>query len=91
MDRACALTSCFRKFSSLFLKLVLVLFRLTSLKMSWDSYIDNLIAQSMDTRGGLHVSKACIIGLDGGGKWTTDGHANAFKVSMKQVVRDTCS
>ena len=48
--------------------------------MSWDSYIDNLIAQSKDASGAFHVSKACIIGIDGGAKWTTDGHANAFKV-----------
>ncbi len=48
--------------------------------MSWDSYLDNLIAQSKDASGTAHVDKACIIGLDGGAKWTTDGHASAFKV-----------
>ena len=48
--------------------------------MSWDSYIDNLIAQTKDASGAVHVDKACIIGLDGGAKWTTDGHANAYKV-----------
>lgn len=48
--------------------------------MSWDSYIDNLIAQSKDGTGSPHVDKACIIGLDGA-KWTTDGHANAFKLT----------
>ena len=48
--------------------------------MSWDSYIDNLIAQSKDAGGSVHVDKACIIGLDGGAKWTSDGHANAYKV-----------
>ena len=49
--------------------------------MSWDSYIDNLIAQSKDATGKVHVDRACIIGLDGGAKWTTDTHANALKVS----------
>ena len=48
--------------------------------MSWDGYIDNLIAQTKDASGSAHVDKACIIGLDGGAKWTTDGHACALKV-----------
>lgn len=50
--------------------------------MSWDSYIDNLIAQSKDATGATHVDKACIIGLDGGAKWTSDGHASALKVRV---------
>lgn len=49
--------------------------------MSWDSYIDNLVAQSKDANGAAHVDKACIIGLDGGAKWTTDSHANAFPLT----------
>ncbi len=49
--------------------------------MSWDSYIDNLIAQTKDTAGREHVDKACIIGLDGGAGWTTTGPANALKLS----------
>lgn len=49
--------------------------------MSWDSYIDNLIAQSKDASGGAHVDRACIIGLDGGGPWTTASHPSALKVS----------
>ena len=48
--------------------------------MSWDSYLDNLIAQSKDATGATHIDKCCIIGLDGGGKWTTDAHASAFKI-----------
>ena len=39
---------------------------------AWDSYIDNLIEQSKDESGQAHIDKACIIGLDGGGKWTSD-------------------
>ena len=48
--------------------------------MSWDSYIDNLLGQSKDASGTAHVDKACIIGIDGGAKWTTDAHANALKI-----------
>ncbi len=55
-------------------------------KMSWDSYIDNLIAQTKDAAGTAHVDKACIIGLDGGAAWTTAGHASAFKVCRCRVL-----
>ena len=48
--------------------------------MAWNGYIDNLVAQTKDAAGTAHADKACIIGLDGGAKWTTDDHANAFKV-----------
>jgi len=48
--------------------------------MSWDSYIDNLIAQTKDSSGAAHCDRACIIGLDGGAPWTTAGHANALKL-----------
>lgn len=34
--------------------------------MSWDSYIENLIAH-----GKGNIDRASIIGLNGGGKWTT--------------------
>lgn len=49
--------------------------------MSWDSYIDNLIAQSKDAEGLAHCDKACIIGIDGGSAWTT----NAPTINMKLV------
>ena len=55
--------------------------------MSWDSYLDNLVAQTKDATGATHADKACIIGLDGGGKWTTDGHANAFKLSPDEGAK----
>nr|P18321.2 RecName: Full=Profilin [Clypeaster japonicus] len=48
--------------------------------MSWDSYIDNLVAQTKDASGTAHSDRACIIGLDGGAPWTTAGHANALKL-----------
>ncbi|MDJ0619854.1 MAG: profilin [Calothrix sp. MO_192.B10] len=54
--------------------------------MSWDSYLDNLIAQTKDSSGAAHADKACIIGLDGGAKWTTDGHSNALKLSGGEAV-----
>ena len=57
--------------------------------MSWDSYIDNLIAQTKDASGGAHVDRACIIGLDGGAKWTTDGHGCAYKVGWLVVSKDS--
>lgn len=46
--------------------------------MSWDSYIDNLIAQA----GAGQVDRGCIIGIDGGAPWTTAAPANALKVSF---------
>ena len=54
--------------------------------MSWDSYIDNLIAQSKDGGGQTHVDKACIIGLDGGAKWTSDDHASALKPTPTEAA-----
>nr|P18320.2 RecName: Full=Profilin [Heliocidaris crassispina] len=52
--------------------------------MSWDSYIDNLIAQTKDASGTGHSDKACIIGIDGGAPWTTAGHANALKLEGQE-------
>ena len=52
--------------------------------MSWDSYIDNLVAQTKDTSGTAHADRACIIGLDGGAPWTTAGHACAFKLEGQE-------
>ena len=54
--------------------------------MSWDSYIDNLIAHSTDAAGKRHADKACIIGLDGGGAWTTAAHANALVLGTDQAA-----
>ena len=53
--------------------------------MSWDSYIDNLIAQSKDASGNAHADMACIIGLDGGAKWTSDQHPCALKLSQREA------
>lgn len=54
--------------------------------MSWDSYIDNLIAQTKEASGTTHADRACIIGIDGGAKWTTDGHANALQISPTEAA-----
>ena len=54
--------------------------------MSWDSYIDNLVAHSQDGTGSAHVDKACIIGLDGGAAWTTQGHACSFKLNPTECA-----
>ena len=48
--------------------------------MSWDSYIDNLIAQTGGPDGQVHCGKACIIGLDNGAPWTTHSHPNALRL-----------
>jgi len=52
--------------------------------MSWDSYLDNLVAQSKDSSGTTHVDRAVIFGIDGGASWTTAGHANAMKISSTE-------
>ena len=53
--------------------------------MSWDSYIDNLIAQTKDSSGNIHCDRACIIGMDGS-QWTTASHANALKLQGHEGV-----
>lgn len=55
--------------------------------MSWDSYLDNLVSQTKDANGTCHADKAVIIGIDGGAKWTTDGHANALKITPDEGAR----
>ena len=60
--------------------------------MSWDSYTDNLIAQTKDSSGTAHSDKACIIGIDGGAAWTTAGHACALKVrTILSAVEYECN
>ncbi|VDH96678.1 profilin [Mytilus galloprovincialis] len=52
--------------------------------MSWDGYIDNIIARSKDVFGVCHVDKACIIGINGK-LWTTAGNANAIKLKQDEA------
>ena len=47
--------------------------------MSWDGYIDHIIG---GTNGAC--DQACIIGLDGGGAWTTEKHGSALKISQQE-------
>jgi len=54
--------------------------------MSWDSYLDNLVAQTKDASGAAHADRCAIIGLDGGAKWTTDGHPNALKLTPQEAA-----
>lgn len=49
--------------------------------MSWDAYLDNLVARSKDSQGSEHIDRACIVGLqDGGSLWTSAGHPKGIKV-----------
>jgi len=50
--------------------------------MSWDGYIDTITGQSAD-----QCDQACIIGLSGGGKWTTDAHEKSFKLTAEEAVK----
>jgi profilin len=52
--------------------------------MSWDGYIDTLIGQSVDGSGAAHCDSACIIGLDGGARWTSDAHAKGMKLTPQE-------
>jgi len=52
----------------------------------WDSYIDNLLLQCRDSSGESHCDKACIIGMDGGAKWTSDTHASALKLTPQEAA-----
>lgn len=53
--------------------------------MSWDQYLENLCSRT-ESPTGKHCTKACIIGLDGGAKWTTNNHANSLKISEAESV-----
>lgn len=52
--------------------------------MSWDSYLDNLIAQTRDNSGSAHCDRACIIGVDGS-RWTTDEHPASLKMTDEEI------
>ena len=51
--------------------------------MSWNQYIDNLIAQSSQ-----NCDKACIIGFDGS-QWTTKEHPNNLNLSNQEIATIT--
>lgn len=54
--------------------------------MSWDGYLDKVVAQSTDSSGAAHADKAVIIGLDGK-KWTSDGNGYALKISNNEAAK----
>jgi len=53
--------------------------------MSWDSYIDNVIAHSKLADGSAQIDKAAIIGQNGA-LWTTHTHASALKLSPEEAA-----
>lgn len=48
--------------------------------MSWNDYIDNLIAQSKGSSGEANIDKACIIGLENGNMWTTQENPHVLRI-----------
>jgi len=56
----------------------------TPYNMSWDSYIDNLIAQCKDPSGNAHCDQGVIIGLDGGAPWTTASTPSGLSISAEE-------
>ena len=54
-------------------------------KMSWDSYIDDLIARSKDYTGKVHIDRATIFALNGGEIWTSS-HGNALKTERSECA-----
>lgn len=54
--------------------------------MSWDSYLDNLIAHTKDNTGTAHADRCCIIGLDTGAPWNSSGCANALKLQGQEGI-----
>ena len=54
------------------------------MSLSWNSYIDCLIAHSMyDRDRRSYINRACIIGFDGT-KWTEDDHPNSLNPSAAE-------
>ena len=53
-------------------------------KMSWNDYIDNLIAQSKGSSGEANIDKACIIGLERGNMWTTQENPHVLRLTPEE-------
>jgi len=49
--------------------------------MSWNGYIDSVIGHSLGA-----CDSACLIGLEGGAKWTTDDHPTALQISDAEAA-----
>lgn len=52
--------------------------------MSWNDYIDNLIAQSKGSSGEANIDKACIIGLERGNMWTTQENPHVLRLTPEE-------
>ena len=52
--------------------------------MSWNDYIDNLIAQSKGSSGETNIDKACIIGLENGNMWTTQENPHVLRLTPEE-------
>ena len=52
--------------------------------MSWNDYIDNLIAQSKGSSGKANIDKACIIGLENGNMWTTQENPHVLRLAPEE-------
>lgn len=52
--------------------------------MSWNEYIDNLIARSKGSSGKANIDKACIIGLENGNMWTTQENPHVLMLTPGQ-------
>ncbi|TRV45019.1 MAG: hypothetical protein EWV53_09120 [Microcystis panniformis Mp_MB_F_20051200_S9] len=50
----------------------------------WDSYIDNLIAQSNDSSGKAHCGKVAIISLDNGASWISPNYPGSLQLSATE-------
>lgn len=55
--------------------------------MSWNSYIDNMIAQCKDAGGASHCDQGSIIGMEGGAAWTTCDHESALKLKPEEAQK----
>jgi profilin len=49
--------------------------------MSWNTYIDSVIGHAKGD-----CDSACLIGLEGGAKWTTDDYPTALKISDAEAA-----
>lgn len=56
--------------------------------MSWNTYINSIIDNSKDPQNKeFHIDQSCIIGLDGGAKWTSDDEANNLKLTAEEAAK----
>ena len=59
--------------------------RFTHANGSWDSYLENLVAQSTDSNGIPHCDKAAIVSLDGGSFWNSRNAPNSLQITRAEA------